>query len=133
MDGILVLRLDRFWRSLQNLLENFKSFITTTLQITAIVDDIFMGIYWVGISVLTGGTSIALIGALTSIVGYLASILLATTTPQSIANNANQLFTSEWQNYNPSRFRLVFTANIWDTGTPQFSVWGRLTPGGSIF
>jgi ribosomal protein L18E len=110
----------------------FEHYITETMTITAIVDDIFTAIVY---AMLDYGAAVAGSAAWALIIGVggtLACDLLGTTTPTAITNNFKTLFENEWD-YSKD-FRLVFTLNVWEGGlVPQFAVWGSINPGNSLF
>ena len=112
--------------------KQFEQYITGTMTITAIVDDVFTAIVY---AMLGYGAAVAGSAAWALIIGVggtLACDLLGTTTPTAIANNFKTLFENEWD-YSKD-FRLVFTLNLWEDGlVPQFAVWGRINPGNSLF
>lgn len=115
---------------------NFKNFLTSTLTIDAIIQDLLTIIVY---SVITGSigdlgtTALSTVaGALFGVGSSLVDDLLGTTSPLQIANNFNTLFDNEWGYL--GEFRIVYTLNNWAWGlVPQFAVWGRINPGNNLF
>ncbi len=112
---------------------NFKNFITGTLTISSIIQDLMAIVIWSAVGVAAGTLAEAEAAGLT--IDFFSSIvgdLFGTTSPLSIAGNVNTLFSNEWD-YSGD-FRLVFTLNVWEDGlVPQYAVWGRINPGNSLF
>ena len=110
---------------------SFRNFITQTLTISSIVQDICAAVVWSFVGMGLGLVSVAA-GLIVGVGGSLVEDLTGTTSPLSIATNVNTLFNNEWD-YSHD-FRLVFTLNAWEDGlVPQYAVWGRINPGNSLF
>ncbi len=110
---------------------NFKNFITGTLTISSIIQDLMAIVVWSAVGVGVGPFS-EMGNLAAGVIGSLFGDLVGTTSPLSIAGNVNTLFSNEWD-YSGD-FRLVFTLNVWEDGlVPQYAVWGRINPGNSLF
>ena len=110
---------------------NFKNFITGTLTISSIIQDLMAIVIWSAVGVGVGPFS-EMGNLAAGVIGSLFGDLVGTTSPLSIAGNVNTLFSNEWD-YSGD-FRLVFTLNVWEDGlVPQYAVWGRINPGNSLF
>lgn len=115
---------------------NFKNFLISTLTIDALVQDLLTIVVFSVITGSIGDLGNAFLptaaGALFGVGSSLVDDLLGTTSPLKIADNFNTLFSNEWRYL--GEFRLVYTLNNWAYGlVPQFSVWGRINPGNSLF
>ena len=112
--------------------KQFEQYITGTMTITAIVDDVFTALVYAAL-IFVGGEVSAFWSLVGGVIGTVVGDMLgAATSPTAIANNFKTLFENEWD-YSKD-FRLVFTLNLWEDGlVPQFAVWGRINPGNSLF
>ena len=110
---------------------NFKNFVSLYTTMLSIAQFVMDAAAWAAILYLTGGTGSILLGVLFKI-AHTISGALGTTAPWKIYGRFNTLFKNEWGT--AQDFRLVFTANIWESGLlPEYGIWGRINPGNSLY